>query len=85
MKELNKFLSESITLLEEQQCNVGLDKERLNLLDQLNKLVENLSLSGVSQQSELLIAWEKRGYEEEEWNLVEEIKIEFINNFLSNL
>ena len=51
MKELNKFLSESITLLEEQQCNVGLDKERLNLLDQLNKLVENLSLSGVGKST----------------------------------
>ena len=49
MKELNKFLSESITLLEEQQCNIGLDKERLNLLDQLNKVVKNLSLSGVSK------------------------------------
>ena len=54
---------------------------------QLDKqaLKKQFSLYGVSQQRELLIAWEKRGYEEEEWNLVEEIKIEFINNFLSNL
>lgn len=48
-KELKQFIRESIVLLEEQQCNVGLEKEKLNLLDQLNE-VENLYLSDVVKE-----------------------------------
>ncbi|AGO47296.1 hypothetical protein Phi19:1_gp006 [Cellulophaga phage phi19:1] len=44
MKELNEFLNESILLLEEQQCNIGLSNEKLNLLGQLYELVENSNL-----------------------------------------
>ena len=44
---------------------------------------QQLILSGVSQQRELLIAWEKRRYSLEEWKIVEKISIEFIDDWLS--
>jgi hypothetical protein len=42
------------------------------------------SLHSVSQQRELLVAWEKRRYSLEEWKIVEKISIEFIDDWLSN-
>jgi hypothetical protein len=43
-----------------------------------------LNLCVVSQQRELLVAWEKRRYSLEEWKIVEKISIEFIDDWLSN-
>ena len=56
------------------------------LAKSLQKDIEQkLTLTDVSQQRELLIAWEKRGYSLEEWKIVEELSIEFIDDWLSNL
>jgi hypothetical protein len=45
---------------------------------------KQLTLTDVSQQLELLVAWEKRRYSLEEWKIVEKISIEFIDDWLSN-
>jgi 3-dehydroquinate dehydratase len=51
----------------------------------LDELYKQLTLNIVSQQRELLIAWDKRRYSLEEWKIVEKTSIEFIDDWLSNL
>jgi hypothetical protein len=61
-------------------------EKRQDIHDEADKylLDQVLRLSGVSQQRELLVAWEKRRYSLEEWKIVEKISIEFIDDWLSN-
>jgi hypothetical protein len=61
-------------------------EKRQDINDEADKylLDQVLRLSGVSQQRELLVAWEKRRYSLEEWKIVEKISIEFIDDWLSN-
>ena len=73
--ELNKVLDDKIILL----------KEQIKTANSIIKIQdEQLILSGVSQQRELLIAYEKNHYSFHEWIVLKNQCIRDIDEYLSN-
>jgi hypothetical protein len=84
MSDKEKEFDDVVDVLRVKYTEDGwLDSELVNETIKAFKQAK-LILPDVSQQRELLVAWEKRRYSLEEWKIVEKISIEFIDDWLSN-